>query len=91
VIQILPAKRAKRGLSLTETRREDAIDQRGHGLSEDRTRAFGAAIRKLVNQQARHQQGLESFADTIHKASQHFKRPAASYWCSPNCEQWKQS
>ena len=65
MIHVLAAKRAERRLGLIEARRENAVDERGHPLTEDRTRALGAAVGKVLNQQARHQQDLESFAETI--------------------------
>ena len=51
------------------------VDQRGDPFAEDRARALGAAAGKVLDQQARHQQRLETVAEAVGKKAADAEAP----------------
>ena len=65
VVGILAAQRVERRARPFQTRLEHAVDERGGLIAEDRPRSLGGVAGEVLDDQTRHQQGLEPVPEAI--------------------------
>ena len=65
IVLVLAAEGVERRLRPLEARLEHRVDELADAFAEDRARALGAVAGKLLDEQARHQQRLETVAEPV--------------------------